>query len=380
MFGMDTMTFNKIAGALLGAALLVMGLNILSDAIYHADKPETAAIAIDVPEEGASDTAATEAAPEVSIASLLPAASAEKGQAAFKACAACHTMEKGGANKVGPNLWGTLGLSVAGHAGFAYSDALKAKSDQTWDFENLSAFLAAPKQWAPGTKMGYAGMKDAARRADLLVYMNSMSDSPLPLPAPEAAAPAAATEQTAAAPAPAATEQTATAPAPAATEQTAAAPAAPAASTEPAPATEPAATEQAAAPAATTDQPAAPAAGGDSELVAMVKAASVEKGESGFRACKACHTPEKGGANRVGPNMYGVVGAQIAAHEGYKYSDALKAKADQKWTLENLDAFIADPKGWVPGTKMAFRGVKDAAKRAELLAYLHSLADNPDPL
>ncbi len=344
MFGMDTMTFNKIAGALLGGALLVMGLNILSDTVYHAEKPEEAAIAIEVPEEGASETAATEEAAPVAIASLLPAASAEKGQALFKACAACHTIEKGGANKVGPNLYGTVGLSVAGHEGFAYSDALKSKSGETWTFDNLSAFITSPKQWAPGTKMGYAGLKDDAKRADLLVYLNSMSDNPQPLPAADAAAPAASTEQTAAA-------------------------------------TEQRLPLQLNKPAAATEQPAAaPAATGGSSIAAMVKAASVEKGEAAFRACKACHTAEKGGANRVGPNLYGVVGAQIAAHEGYKYDDALTSKSDQKWTLDNLNAFITNPKAWAPGTKMSFGGIKDDAKRADLLAYLHSLADNPEPL
>ena len=103
MFGMDTMTFNKIAGALLGAALLVMGLGIVADGVYHADKPKKTAINIELPE--ADDGKAAEAeAPKVSLASLLASADAAKGESAFKACKACHTAEDGGKNKVGPNL------------------------------------------------------------------------------------------------------------------------------------------------------------------------------------------------------------------------------------------------------------------------------------
>jgi cytochrome c len=181
MFGMDTMTFNKIAGAVLGTGLLVMGLNILSDAIYHAEKPEEAAIAINVPESD-STAAATEEAPAVSLATLMASADATKGQAVFKACQACHTPEEGGANKVGPNLYGIVGAQKAHIDGFAYSDALKALHSEQWTFENLNEFIKNPKGYLKGTKMAYGGLKDDAKRADLLAYLRSLSANPAPLP------------------------------------------------------------------------------------------------------------------------------------------------------------------------------------------------------
>ena len=183
MFGMDTMTLNKIAGAVLGTGLLVMGLNILSDTIYHAEKPEQAAINIEVAEgEGEGQGAAKEEAPAVSLATLMASADATKGQAVFKACQACHTAEEGGANKVGPNLYGIVGAKKAHIDSFAYSDALKAMHDQDWSFENLNEFIKNPKGYVKGTKMAYGGLKDDAKRADLLAYLRSLSATPAPLP------------------------------------------------------------------------------------------------------------------------------------------------------------------------------------------------------
>jgi len=192
MFGMDTMTFNKIAGALLGSALLVMGLNIVSEGVYHAEKPEKTAISIEVPEaEGHGDAAAAEA-PKVSLASLMTSADVAKGEAAFKACKACHTAEDGGANKVGPNLYGIVDYAIGARDGFGYSDALKAKASDKWTFENLNTFITKPKAFVPGTKMSYGGMKNEAKRANLLAYLRTLSASPVDLPMDSASS----TEQT----------------------------------------------------------------------------------------------------------------------------------------------------------------------------------------
>jgi cytochrome c len=181
MFGMDTMTLNKIAGAVLGTGLLVMGLNILSDAVYHAEKPEEAAINIEVAESDSTE-AAKEEAPAVSLATLMASADASKGQAVFKACQACHTGEEGGANKVGPNLYGIVGAQKAHLDNYAYSDALKAMHDQQWTFENLNEFIKNPKGYVKGSKMAYGGLKDDAKRADLLAYLRTLSANPAPLP------------------------------------------------------------------------------------------------------------------------------------------------------------------------------------------------------
>ena len=111
-----------------------------------------------------------------------------------------------------------------------------------------------------------------------------------------------------------------------------------------------------------------------------MSSADADKGQAVFKACQACHTAEEGGANKVGPNLYGIVGAQKAHLDNFAYSDALKAMHDQQWTFENLNEFIKNPKGYVKGTKMAYGGLKDDAKRADLLAYLRSLSANPAPL
>ena len=129
------------------------------------------------------------------IATLLQTADPAKGEAAAKPCVACHTFEKGGQNKVGPNLWDTVNRPIASHAGFAYSDALKAKANQQWTFDELNAFIHDPRSYAPGTKMTYAGMKRDNTRADLLAYLRTLSDNPAALPAAPAAQAAPAAEQ-----------------------------------------------------------------------------------------------------------------------------------------------------------------------------------------
>jgi cytochrome c len=121
-------------------------------------------------------------APIEPIAPLLASADVTAGAAAAKKCAACHGFDKGGANKVGPNLWDVVGGKHAHSATFAYSDALKKMADQDWSYEELNKFLANPKAYAPGTKMSFAGIKKAEERAQIIAYMRSLSDAPKPLP------------------------------------------------------------------------------------------------------------------------------------------------------------------------------------------------------
>lgn len=178
---MNSFEFNKIAGAVLGTLLLVFGLQNLTGIIYHAEKPEKPGYAVEVAEAPAGGEAAP-AAEAVPIGVLLASADATKGQASAKACMACHSVEKGGPNKVGPGLWNVVEAPIGVHEGFAYSDALKAKAGTAWTFDELNKFIANPKAYAPGTKMGYAGMKDDAKRADLLAYLRTLSDAPKDLP------------------------------------------------------------------------------------------------------------------------------------------------------------------------------------------------------
>jgi cytochrome c len=174
---------NTIAGWILGAGIVALGASIVTGEVFHSERPEKMGYPIEgVVLEG--ESAAAEKPVDFSVAD------AAKGEQVFKKCAACHNADKGGANALGPNLWGVMGKPHGHVAGFAYSDALKGKPGN-WDFASLSEWLANPKKYAPGTKMTFAGLSNPEDRANIIAFLNSKSDSPLPLPAaPAAAAPA----------------------------------------------------------------------------------------------------------------------------------------------------------------------------------------------
>lgn len=181
---MDSWTFNKIAGAVLGTALMVFGLQELSGAIFHKEYPtaDKQGFLIEVAQAEEAAGGGGEAA--VSIGTLLASADATKGADVAKACVACHSFEANGANKTGPALYDLVERPVAAHAGFSYSEGAKAKSAEKWTYDNLNAFLKNPKGWMPGTKMAYGGVKNDKKRADLMAYLASLSAAPKPFPAP----------------------------------------------------------------------------------------------------------------------------------------------------------------------------------------------------
>lgn len=207
---------NTIAGWVLAGGIAALGLSIASGMYFHSAAPHKPGYAIEGVEAGDGGGAAA----AVPIANLLATADVAKGETVFKKCTACHTIASGGANGIGPNLWGTVGKPLGGHAGFAYSDALKTKGG-TWTFEALNEWLTNPKKYAPGNKMTFAGLGNPEERAAVILYLNSQGSN-VPLPAPVAAEAAAAPADAAAAPAdgaaPAAAPATdaAAAPAPAA--------------------------------------------------------------------------------------------------------------------------------------------------------------------
>lgn len=176
---------NTIAGWVLAGGIAALGFSIVSGMYFHGEVPEKPGYAIQGVESGDAGAAAA-----VPIATLLATADVAKGESIFKKCVACHTIASGGANGIGPNLWGTVGKPLASHAGFAYSDALKTKGG-TWTFEALNEWLANPKKYAPGNKMTFAGLGNPEERAAVILYLNSQGSN-LPLPAAPAADAAAA--------------------------------------------------------------------------------------------------------------------------------------------------------------------------------------------
>jgi cytochrome c len=178
------MTFegNKIAAALLVALIVAMVSGILSDHLVHPMMLAKPVYAIAATEAKPAAEAAAPAGPEP-IEPLLAAASVDAGKADTKLCTACHTFEKGQPNRVGPNLYGIVGDKIAEPAdrgGYDFSAALKAKGG-TWTVDALNEWLYKPQNFAKGTKMTYAGMAKAKERADIIAYLNSLSDSPKPL-------------------------------------------------------------------------------------------------------------------------------------------------------------------------------------------------------
>lgn len=184
---MDIRT-NTIAGWILAALFVALGFGMVGNLLFKPEPLEKPGYAI----EGAVEaTGAGPAAPEVPIEVMMASADMSKGAEVFKKCASCHNANNGGANGIGPNLWGIIGKPLAQHAGFAYSDALKAKGG-VWDFAAMNEWLANPRKFASGTKMSFAGLAKPEDRANVIVWLNAQGSN-LPLPAAPAAAAAETT-------------------------------------------------------------------------------------------------------------------------------------------------------------------------------------------
>ena len=172
---------NTIAGWVLFAGVIALGGSIVAGEIFHAERPET----MGYPIEGVQLEGEGAAEAEKPIAFYLATADVAKGEAVFKKCAACHNADPGGANALGPALHGVMGRAIAGAPGFAYSDALKGVGG-SWGWDNMSAWLANPKKFAPQNKMTFAGLGNPQDRADVMLFLNSRGSS-LPVPPPPAA-------------------------------------------------------------------------------------------------------------------------------------------------------------------------------------------------
>lgn len=179
------LNFNKIMGAGLATAFVILIAQQVSGAIYAPKEPEKMGYFVDAPEEAAAGAEEAELPPD--WGTLIPVADLAAGEAAFARCVACHTINAGGANGIGPNLNGVVGRGVAAHAGFAYSDAMTGHTsvDPTWSLDALDKFITAPARYVPGTKMSFAGLRDTAVRVNLIAYLRSQGSPGFAVPAPD---------------------------------------------------------------------------------------------------------------------------------------------------------------------------------------------------
>lgn len=179
---MDSFEINKIVAAVLLVALLVIGIGKLSNVIFYVEKPEKPGYAVEVQQASTSTTAtATVEDKKVDIAALMALGDVNAGEKIFKKCAACHSINQGGANKIGPALYNVVGRKIGGVADYKYSKAF-VEYGKEWNFEELNGFLIKPSKWIKGTKMAYAGLRKEEDRASIIKYLNQNSDNPLPLP------------------------------------------------------------------------------------------------------------------------------------------------------------------------------------------------------
>ena len=180
---MDSFELNKIIGAILLVALLVIGLGKVSNLVFKINKPEKSNYKVELDVESAETKGDEEPVQReiVDIAALLSTGDLAHGEKVFKKCSACHSIKSGGGNKIGPALYNVVGRKVGVLDDYKYSKAL-AEYEKNWSFEELNGFLLKPKDWIKGTKMAYAGLRKEKDRASVILYLNKYSDSPLPLP------------------------------------------------------------------------------------------------------------------------------------------------------------------------------------------------------
>ncbi len=179
---MDSFEINKIVAAILMVALLVIGIGKLSEIVFHVEKPKKPGYVVEVDEVStASLPKETVTEKKVDIVALMALGDVTAGEKIFKKCAACHSINKGGENNIGPALYNVVGRKIGGITDYKYSKALM-EYDKEWSFEELNGFLIKPAKWIKGTKMAYAGLRKESDRASVIKYLNQNSDNPLPLP------------------------------------------------------------------------------------------------------------------------------------------------------------------------------------------------------
>ncbi|PZW46964.1 cytochrome c2 [Humitalea rosea] len=333
---MSSLEVNKVFGAVLTAGITFMVAGVISKQLVNHETPHSPAIALPADAGGHGPAAPSAPAGPEPILALLASADVAAGQQfTQRQCAACHTFNEGGRNGVGPNLYGVVGAPHGHVDGFNYSTAISGMRAKPWTYADLNAWLHKPSQYAPGTRMSYAGIAAPQARANVIAYLRSLAGTSAPLPTDaEIAAEAAAAA--------------------------------------PPPAPEPHAAATPAAAPATAEIPA---------VGPLLAAADPAAGGTVFRrSCAVCHTATEGGRNGVGPNLWNVVGARHGHAEGFNYSTAFRGTGDKPWGYEDLNHWLFRPTTYAPGTRMAFAGLPDVKQRADVIAYLRSLSASPQPL
>ena len=180
---MDSFEINKIVAAVLMVALVIIGIGKVSDLIFHVEKPEVPGYAVDVEQAVATSTETSSDASEdkIDISALMAMGDLAHGEKVFKKCAACHSINKGGKNNIGPALYNVVGRKIGSISDYKYSKAL-SEYEKEWNFEELNGYLIKPAKWIKGTKMAFAGLRKEKDRASVIIYLNQNSDNPKPLP------------------------------------------------------------------------------------------------------------------------------------------------------------------------------------------------------
>ena len=178
---MDSFEINKIIAAILVTVLFVFGIGKISDIIFHVNKPDIKGYKVELQtnEIGVSETSSSGEA--IDMAKLLAMGDIDHGKKVFKKCAACHSINQAGGNKIGPKLWNVMFRPVGAVSDYKYSKALSGYK-KTWNWEEMNCFLIKPSAWIANNKMGFAGLKKERDRASVILYLNQNSDSPNPLP------------------------------------------------------------------------------------------------------------------------------------------------------------------------------------------------------
>lgn len=190
---MSNLTFNKIAGAGLATALAIVGLREVTTGLFSSEAPAKPGYLIEATVEGGEAAAVVDVMPD--FGTVIPVADLKAGEAVFAKCQACHNVANGGANGIGPNLWGVIGQKPGAHAGFAYSAAMTdfGTKQAVWNDTQMYEFLKAPQKYISGTKMSFVGLKKSEDRVNVIAYLRAQGATlAVPAPNPAAAAPAAA--------------------------------------------------------------------------------------------------------------------------------------------------------------------------------------------